>query len=140
MGHFWSQRPEVMRNGARGGYMGKAYTKKEHDKCKQVAEAFQELYAMYGDMCVLDAGDFGFVHLKWFRDGYFDGNTVYTDSREMFDDLWEMWMDYVLLAPVKGTDREELDYDELYAELPEDKKTEYEQKRQELLELSGLND
>lgn len=58
----------------------------------------------------------------------------------MFDDLWEMWMDYVLLAPVKGTDREELDYDELYAELPEDKKTEYEQKRQELLELSGLND
>ena len=50
MGHFWSQRPEVMRNGARGGYMGKAYTKKEHDKCKQVAEAFQELYAMYGDM------------------------------------------------------------------------------------------
>ena len=52
----------------------------------------------------------------------------------------EMWMDYVLLAPVKGTDREELDYDELYAELPEDKKAEYEQKRQELLELSGLSD
>ena len=73
----WSQRPEVMRNGARGGYMGKAYTKKEHDKCKQVAEAFQELYAIYGDMCVLDAGDFGFVHLKWFRDGYFDGNILY---------------------------------------------------------------
>lgn len=58
----------------------------------------------------------------------------------MFDDLWEMWMDYVLLAPVKGTEREELDYDELYAELPEDKKTEYEQKRQELLELSGKLD
>jgi len=120
--------------------MEKVYTKEEHDKCKRVAEAFQELYAMYGDMCVLDAGDFGFVHLKWFRDGNFDGNIVYTDSREMFDDLWEMWMDYVLLAPVKGTDREELDYDELYAELPEDKKAEYEQKRQELLELSGLSD
>lgn len=87
MGHFWSQRPEVMRNGARGGYMEKVYTKEEHDKCKRVAEAFQELYAMYGDMCVLDAGDFGFVHLKWFRDGNFDGNIVYTDSREMFDDL-----------------------------------------------------
>lgn len=41
---------------------------------------------------------------------------------------------------MKGTDREELDYDELYAELPEDKKAEYEQKRQELLELSGLSD
>lgn len=64
----------------------------------------------------------------------------FTDSREMFDDLWKMWMDYVLLAPVKGTDREELDYDELYAELSEDKKAEYEQKRQELLELSGLSD
>ena len=36
------QRPEVMRNGARGGYMGKAYTKKEHDKCKQVAEGSEK--------------------------------------------------------------------------------------------------
>ena len=44
--------------------MEKVYTKEEHDKCKRVAEAFQELYTMYGDMCVLDAGDFGFVHLR----------------------------------------------------------------------------
>ncbi len=29
---------------------------------------------------------------------------------------WTMYF----LAPVKGTDREELDYDELYAELPEE--------------------
>ena len=32
--------------------METVYTKEEHDKCKRVAEAFQELYAMYGDMCV----------------------------------------------------------------------------------------
>ena len=120
--------------------MEKVYTKEEHDKCKRVADAFQELHAMYGDMCVLDAGDFGFVHLRWFRDGCFDGNTVYTDSRELFDDLWEMWMDYVLLDSVKGSNLEEVDYDELYANLPEDKKAEYEKKRQQLLELSGLND
>ena len=88
--------------------MEKVYTKEEHDKCKRVADAFQELYAMYGDMCVLDAGDFGFVHLRWFRDGCFDGNTVYTDSRELFDDLWEMWMDYVLLdsvTPIQSVDK-----------------------------------
>lgn len=127
-------------NGDKVDFMEKVFTKEEHDKCKKVTDAFQELCDMYGDMCILDAGKFGFVHLRWFRDGYFDSNTVYTDSREMFDDLWEMWMDYVLLDSVKGSNREEIDYDELYAELPEDKKAEYEQKRQQLLELSGLSD
>lgn len=37
------------------------YSKEEHDMCKKVADAFQELYDMQGDCCVLDAGKFGFV-------------------------------------------------------------------------------
>ena len=36
--------------------MEKKYSKKEHDKCQRVADAFSELYEMYGDMCVVDAG------------------------------------------------------------------------------------
>ena len=41
--------------------MGEKYSKEDHDKCKKVAEVFQELYDMLGDTCVLDAGEFGFV-------------------------------------------------------------------------------
>ena len=43
--------------------MGEKYSKEDHDKCKKVAEAFQELYDILGDTCVLDAGEFGFVYL-----------------------------------------------------------------------------
>ena len=43
--------------------MGEKYSKEDHDKCKKVAEVFQELYDMLGDTCVLDAGEFGFVYL-----------------------------------------------------------------------------
>ena len=43
--------------------MGEKYSKEDHDKCKKVAEVFQELYDILGDTCVLDAGEFGFVYL-----------------------------------------------------------------------------
>ena len=53
--------------------MEKKYSKKEHDKCQRVADAFSELYEMYGDMCVVDAGKFGFAFLKWYGGESFDG-------------------------------------------------------------------
>ena len=48
--------------------MGEKYSKEDHDKCKKVAEVFQELYDMLGDTCVLDAGEFGFVYLTYYRE------------------------------------------------------------------------
>ena len=59
--------------------MGEKYSKEEHDKCKKVAEVFRELYDMLGDTCVLDAGEFGFVYLTYYRDqkSCFDKNKVY---------------------------------------------------------------
>lgn len=120
--------------------MEKEYTRKECDKCQKVVEAFHELYEMYGDMCVLDTGRFGFVVLRWYSNTSFDGNTVYTDSRELFDDLWEMWLDYKLLDSVLGTGREEIDYEQLYTELPVETKDEYDSKRKYFLGLSRLND
>lgn len=88
--------------------MEKKYSKKEHDKCQRVADAFSELYEMYGDMCVVDAGKFGFAFLKWYGGESFDGNSVYQDSKELFDDLWQMWLDYKILDSVAGTEREKI--------------------------------
>jgi hypothetical protein len=51
--------------------MGEKYSKEDHDKCKKVAEVFQELYDMLGDTCVLDAGEFGFVYLTYYREQQF---------------------------------------------------------------------
>ena len=47
----------------------------------------------------------------------------------MFDDLWELWLDYMLLEPVKNTELSELSYEELYDMLPEETKVEYQRKR-----------
>ena len=109
--------------------MEKKYTSEEHDRCKRVAEAFQELYDLYGDMCMVDAGEFGFVHLLWCWKGNFDSSICYRDSRKMFDDLWELWLDYMLLEPVKNTELSDLSYEELYDMLPEETKVEYQRKR-----------
>lgn len=38
-------------------------TDEEKEKCRKVADAFRELYDLYGDMYVVDAGPFGF---GWF--------------------------------------------------------------------------
>ena len=48
--------------------MEKKYSKKEHDKCQRVADAFSELYEMYGDMCVVDAGKFAEVRNEYLSD------------------------------------------------------------------------
>lgn len=120
--------------------MEKEYTAEVRSQCKRVADAFQELYEMYGDMCVLDARKFGIVVLCWFGGSSFDENTVYKDPKELFDDLWEMWLDYKLFHSVLGTGREEIDYEQLYAELPEITKKEYEDKKKYFMDLAGLSD
>ncbi len=80
---------------------------------------------------VADAGKFGYVHLTWFNGTNFEGSNVYTDSKELFEDLWTYWKEFYLLEPVKKTPLTELGYDELYAMLSEEKKKEFENKRQE---------
>ena len=102
----------------------KVITQEEHVKCQRVATAFEEMYELYGDMAVADAGKFGFVHLRWFDGQSFSSSDIYTDSVELFNDLWEYWKEYHLLEPVKKTPLAELDYDELYNLLKSDEKIE----------------
>lgn len=78
--------------------------------------------------------------LKWYGGESFDGNSVYQDSKELFDDLWQMWLDYKILDSVAGTEREDIDYKKLYEELSAETQKEYEEKRQQFLRLSGLCD
>lgn len=89
---------------------------------------------------MVDAGKFGFAFLKWYGGESFDGNSVYQDSKELFDDLWQMWLDYKILDSVAGTEREDIDYKKLYEELSAETRKEYDEKRQQFLRLSGLCD
>lgn len=78
-------------------------TKDERLKCQRVADAFAELYEME-NIVVLDVGRYGFVKLSYYHtpDG-FEDMVTYTDSKKLFDDLWQEWLDTKLYLMAKGT-------------------------------------
>ena len=103
--------------------MGEKYSKEDHDKCKKVAEVFQKLYDMLGDTCVLDAGEFGFVYLTYYREqkSCFDRNKVYRNAEELFEALWDEWLYSEVMRPVYGTEDAEAGFEEIYRKLPDER-------------------
>lgn len=97
-------------------------TETERESCRRVADAFSELYELLGDMAVADGGSVGYILLRYYNGYEFDSNEIYTDSKELFKELWKEWLEYHLLTPVLGTQLAELDYDMLYEILPNEKK------------------
>lgn len=99
-------------------------SKEEQEKCRKVAEAFQELYERE-DIIVLDAGKYGYVKLQYYNEPYgFDDVFTYTDSRELFDDLWNEWFNGRLLEYARDTPMMEFDYPDIFKCLPKDKQKE----------------
>lgn len=99
-------------------------SKEEQEKCRKVAEAFQELYERE-DIIVLDAGKYGYVKLQYYKEPYgFDDVFTYTDSRELFDDLWNEWFNGRLLEYARDTPMMEFDYPDIFKCLPKDKQKE----------------
>ncbi len=113
----------------------KYITQKQREKCRKVADAFAELYEL-ADVMVADAGRFGFVRLQWFSEGEgFDSAAVYSDSAELFEELWRIWYEHEVLTPVLGTPLSELDYDEIFKALPKDRQEEIQGKKDYFLAL-----
>lgn len=99
-------------------------TEEERTKCKKVADAFREVYELM-DVVVADAGRFGFIRVKWFKEGSgFDEVRTYWDSETLFAQLWQDWYEYQVLSPVLRTPVAELDYDEILKTFPKNKQEE----------------
>lgn len=79
----------------------KYITDDEREKCRKVAYAFAEPYEIE-NILVVDAGRYGFVKLQYYRppQGFEDAIT-FTDSRSMFENLWEEWLDTQLFLLAK---------------------------------------
>ena len=92
----------------------------EREKCRKVADAFTELYEKE-DIVVLDAGKYGYVKLQYYKEPFgFDDVFTYTDSRELFDDLWDEWFNGRLLEFASDTPMMEFDYPDIFKCLPKD--------------------
>ena len=113
----------------------KFITEKQRAKCRKVADAFTELYELT-DVMVADAGRFGFVRLQRFSEGEgFDSAMVFSDSEELFEELWRIWYEHEVLTPVLGTPLAELDYDEIFQTLSKDRQEEILEKKRYFIAL-----
>ena len=99
-------------------------TEEERVKCQKVADAFAELYEIE-NIVVLDAGRYGFVELKYYKPPHgFEDAITYTDSVELFEGLWEEWLNTKLYLLAKGTALLENGYKGVFESLSEEKQSE----------------
>lgn len=89
-------------------------TEEERRKCQKVVDAYAELYEKE-DIVVLDAGKYGFVKLQYYKFNFgFYNNVIFTNSQELFDDLWKEWFHMQLLILAKETTMTEIRYDDIF--------------------------
>lgn len=111
----------------------------EHEKCRKVMGAFSELYEIENTV-VADVGRYGFVVLKYYKPPHgFEECATYTESRSLFDDLWEEWLNTQIYLLAKGTPLMEKGYDGVFESLPEDKRNELMEQKKVFAEKAGLS-
>lgn len=99
-------------------------TEEERTKCQMVADAFVELYEM-ADIVVVDVGRYGFVMLKYYMPSHgFEEDETFTDSKALFEGLWQVWLDMKLYLMAKGTPMIEKGYTGVFESLSEEKQSE----------------
>ena len=112
-------------------------TVEEQKKCRKVADAFAELEDV--DIVVVDAGRYGFVKLQYYTPPTgFENDFTFTDSREMFEDLWEEWLHTQIIALAKEMNIADIDYDDFFERLPEEKQNELMGRKQIFAETAGI--
>ena len=147
--NFWTQCPEVadIPDGVYDIAVGqeteehmekKAYiTEEEQKKCRKVADAFAELEDV--DIVVVDAGRYGFVKLQYYTPPTgFENDSTFTDSREMFEDLWEEWLHTQIIVLAREMGAGDIDYDNFFKRLPEEKQNELMGRKQIFAETAGI--
>lgn len=112
-------------------------TEGEQKKCRKVADAFAELEDV--DIVVVDVGRYGFVKLQYYTPPTgFENDFTFTDSRELFKDLWEEWLHTQLIMLAKEMNIDDIGYDDIFKRLPEEKQNELMGRKQHFAEKAGI--
>ncbi len=112
---------------------------REHKKCKQVANAFTELYKKENTIA-LDAGKYGFVKLQYYHTkSGFDCVTTYTESKKLFNSLWDDWLfTHIFQLAESGAFEDTKSIDDIIKDMPHKKQKELANKKRYFLRKSGL--
>ena len=91
------------------------------------------------DIVVIDAGRYGFVKLQYYTPPTsFENDFTFTNSRALFHDLWEEWLHTQLILIARETKIEDIDYDDIFRQLPEEKQNERVGRKQYFAEAAGI--
>ena len=114
-------------------------TEEERGKCQKVADAFAELYEM-ADIAVVDVGRYGFVMLKYYTPPHgFEEDETFTDSKALFEGLWQEWLDMKLYLIAKGTPLMEKGYKGVFESLSKEKQSEFTERKADFLKQAGIS-
>ena len=98
-------------------------TEEERAKCQKVVDAFAELYEIE-NIVVLDAGRYGFVELKYYKPLHgFEEDETFTDSRELFEALWQEWLNTKLYLMAREMQLDDILYEKVFNSLPKEKQS-----------------
>lgn len=112
-------------------------TDEERDKCPKVAKAFAELEN--SNIVVVDVGRYGFIKLEYNDLSHiFEDVITFTDSQELFEDLWYEWLCIQMDLLVKDTPLTQLDYDDIFKCLPKEKQEELMDKKVYFARKTGI--
>ena len=112
-------------------------TEEEQKKCRKVTDAFAELEDV--DIVVIDVGRYGFVKLQYYTPPTGFGNDfTFTDSRKLFEDLWEEWLHTQIIVLAKEMGINDIDYDNFFKRLPEEKQNELMSRKKYFAEKAGI--
>ena len=116
----------------------KAYiTEEEREKCRRVADAFAEMEDV--DVVVVDVGRYGFVKLQYYTPPTgFENDFTFTDSQALFNNLWEEWLHTQLIMLAREMKIEDIDYDDIFRQLPGEKQNELMGRKQHFAEAAGI--
>ena len=114
-------------------------TEEERAKCKKVAEAFRELYEM-ADIVVVDVGRYGFVMLKYYMLPHgFEEDETFTDSRTLFDALWQEWLHTMLYLAAKEMQLNDILYKDVFSYLSKEKQSAIIGRKDDFAQKAGIS-
>ena len=89
---------------------------------------------------IVDVGRYGFVMLKYYMPMHgFEEDETYTDSRALFEGLWQEWLDMKLYLMAKGTPLLEKGYKGAFESLPEEKQSILIGRKADFAERAGID-
>ena len=113
-------------------------TEEEWAKCQKVADAFVELYEIENILAV-DAGRYGYVKLQYYKPPHgFEDAVIFTDSRDMFEDLQQEWLNKKLYMLAKGTPLMESGYEGVFKSLTKEKQSELIERKADFAQKAGI--